>query len=289
MTFSDLSWSDVTERARVAEAQGALEPLPTDAVVMPDNGIPFVVRVLLPQLNREDGKPRNWEQGADSEPFLPPYDANLFVADLSPTHVCLLNKYVVLPGHLLLVTRDFTPQDTWLTEADFQAMWLALRQWPGLVFFNGGRRAGASQRHRHLQLVHPPLGPVEPPVPITAAFAGLLDSDAPRRAPLPFLHALTRLEPDWTADPDEAARATLERYERLLDELDLRTGGFWPHNMLATREWLLVVPRRREEHAEISVNAVGFAGGLLVSDEAALARVREIGPLALLQEVGVPA
>src|SRR5688500_834395 len=52
------------------------------------------------------------------DPFLP-YEEDLFVDMLSPTHVCLLNKFNVLDHHLLVVTRDYEDQDEPLTLADF--------------------------------------------------------------------------------------------------------------------------------------------------------------------------
>jgi len=38
-----------------------------------------------------------------------------------------------------------------------------------------------------------------------------------------------------------------------------------PYNLLATRRWMLVVPRRQERYEKISVNALGFAGSLFVT------------------------
>ena len=49
-------------------------------------------------------------------PFLP-YDPDLVVADISDTHVALLNKFNVIDHHLLIVTRCFK----WLCRnKDFQ-------------------------------------------------------------------------------------------------------------------------------------------------------------------------
>ena len=42
--------------------------------------------------------------------FAPPYVPNLLVKELDNFTV-LLNKYCVLPGHFLLVTRDFVKQE----------------------------------------------------------------------------------------------------------------------------------------------------------------------------------
>ena len=73
----------------------------------------------------------------------------------------------------------------------------------------------------------------------------------------------------------------------------LQTTGVWrgenaapaPHNWLATREWLLVVPRSRERAGGIGVNALGFAGSLLVRSDEQLAWLRTQGPLDFLRLV----
>ena len=46
----------------------------------------------------------------------------MFVADVSDTHLCLLNKFNVIEHHLLIVTRKFEHQETLLTVRDFQAV-----------------------------------------------------------------------------------------------------------------------------------------------------------------------
>lgn len=74
---------------------GALQPIRTDQTFLEENKVQFVVRVVS-SLARKDGARRLLattpaRQGAGANPFLP-YDRDLFVADISDTHVCLLNK-----------------------------------------------------------------------------------------------------------------------------------------------------------------------------------------------------
>jgi ATP adenylyltransferase len=61
-----------------------------------------------------------------------------------------------------------------------------------------------------------------------------------------------------------------------------------PYNLLVTRDWLLLVPRCREEFAGISINALGFAGSLFVKDREQLATLRSRGPMAVLRAVTPP-
>ena len=94
-----------------------------------------------------------------------------------------------------------------------------------------------------------------------------------RAGALPFPHAV-RPRPE-----DASAHDT---YLALLAELGCEHR---PHNLLLTDAWMLVVPRVRERFESISINALGFAGSILVKDAAQLERVREVGPLALLRHV----
>lgn len=53
--------------------------------------------------------------------------------------------------HLLVVSRDYQPQWFELTRGDLAVTYLVLRALDGFGFYNSDRRAGASQRHKHLQ------------------------------------------------------------------------------------------------------------------------------------------
>jgi ATP adenylyltransferase len=100
--------------------------------------------------------------GKNANPFLPP-EKNLTVGDISDTHIAVLNKFNVVEHHLLIVTRAFEDQDMLLTFADFEALWTCMTEYECLAFYNGGREAGASQPHKHLQMAPLPLAPEGPP------------------------------------------------------------------------------------------------------------------------------
>lgn len=65
------------------------------------------------------------KQAEVKNPFLP-YEEDLFVADLSDTHLLLLNKFNVVAHHLLVVTRQFEPQSDLVNAADLDAAWKVL-------------------------------------------------------------------------------------------------------------------------------------------------------------------
>ena len=69
-----------------------------------------------------------------------------------------------------------------------------------------------------------------------------------------------------------------------------RSAPVWqsrPYNLLFTRQWMLLVPRSREFYRGISVNALGFAGALLVRDQRQLLCLRGVGPMAALLRTAV--
>lgn len=272
-------------------ACGALQPIATDSEIIQDQGMNFVVRIAANVARKQQAAAaRTATLGKDFNPFLP-YDKDLFVANLSPTHVCILNKFNVVDHHLLMVTRTFEDQETGLTAQDFEAMWLTLREVDGLVFYNGGPIAGASQKHKHLQCIPWPLAE-QPAAPVDVGPA------------LPFVHGWLPLDPTWANHPTEAGVKTLGLYGQLLSSLALKpenTPENTPeknlentplkpaaYNLLATRHWLLVVPRLAERSQGISINALGFAGSLFVKDREQLETLKAVGPMAILKAVAVP-
>lgn len=275
-----------------ALVSGALRPITTCAQVLHDGGIDFVVRLAQGLAY----KPSAYERGARDEPprrdpFRDP-EPELTVGDLSATHRCVLNKFPVVERHALLVTRAFEDQESPLTVADFVALATGLRAFDALGFYNGGPAAGASQRHKHLQLVPLPLdggATGAPSLPLEA----LLDSAAldPAGAPValpqwPFAHGFVGLDP--TLEPQAAGEEMRARYVALLTALGLSTEAPAPYNLLATRRWLLVVARRTAQVQGVEVNGLGFAGAFFARDPAALERIVAHGPMAMLREVAEP-
>jgi ATP adenylyltransferase len=62
-----------------------------------------------------------------------------------------------------------------------------------------------------------------------------------------------------------------------------------PYNLLFDREWFLTVERLQEHWAGFSVNALGFAGYLLITEDSDQRWLESHGPLSLLQHVARPA
>lgn len=275
-------------RARALEL-GALQPIATHESLIPDGGVTFQVRQVdsLARKAAERARQPGGRPGADrrASPFLPP-EPELALGALSETHFAVLNKFNVLDSHLLMVTRQWEDQETLLTLADMETLAFCLGELDGLCFYNGGAAAGASQSHKHLQLVPLPLDPGGPTVPMEPLLHPGGDGDT---TALPFPHAFARLDgPEAGRRPD--ARELRRIYLDLLGRIGIRPiegdGGLrqsGPYNLLVTRRWMLAVPRQAESVDGVSVNALGFAGSLFVKDDAGLSAVRRRGPMALIR------
>jgi ATP adenylyltransferase len=289
-------WRLVRERSARAERRGALLPIETRHHWVEDRGVRFAV-LVAEALSRKDRLRRavleGRTEGLPPDPFLP-YDDDLYVAHVEPSHLCLLNKFNVLRHHVLLVTREQEDQERLLAAPDFEALAACLDEGPALAFYNGGAEAGASQRHKHLQIVPLPLLPEAPEIPIEALLrraprsGGLVEAED-----LPFDHRLAWLAPGRSGDRSEAACRLLEIYRAMLGELGVAPAEAAPdarqerpYNLLLTSEWMLAVGRSEETFEGISVNAIGFAGGLLVRSEEQLEAVIRSGPMTVLERVG---
>lgn len=274
-------WDLATTQSAQALRSGALQPIRTQTTHLIQARTHFTIHTLAqPSPKPPNHHPQKGPTRNPPNPFLPPYDPDLFVADLSATHVCLLNKFPVLANHLLIVTRAYESQERLLSLADFQALWQCMAQMDGLAFYNGGPVAGASQPHKHLQWV-----PAQGNPDLISLEARLIAAPG-----LPFSHAFVRLDPRGANRPALAARTSLVHYHRLLLQIGLtRTladpAQPGPYNLLMTRRWMLIIPRRRMAAAGIEVNGLGFAGSLLVRTPAQMAHLRRRTPLLLLRDV----
>lgn len=247
--------------AHRALMQGDLHPLRTQLITTEEQGLSYVLRIA-DNLVKKQAKPL--KNGLPVNPFLP-YETSLFVADLSDTHVCILNKFNVLATHLLLITRAYESQDKLLTLADFDALLGVVAENGGLGFFNGGKKAGASQHHKHLQWL-----PIDEE---RYQNFPLLD---PLHQALAFPHYCRQMS-------TLAPKAWYQAYQSLL-----QLSGWQPgraYNLLLTRDWLLLVPRCHEKANGISINSLGFVGSFFVHHQEQASQLLAHGLMRSLCEV----
>ncbi|MEB3327423.1 MAG: ATP adenylyltransferase [Synechococcus sp.] len=266
----ELVWRRALQRSAEAEQAGALIPLSTQVLEQP--GVkPFVLRRLVSQT------PRHLLQGGPKpNPFLP-WEGALEVDRLDTGHVVLLNKYPVQPGHLLLITQDWQPQSGWIRFEDWQAVGQLARDTAGLWFFNSCAAAGASQPHRHLQLL--PRRPGEASCPLAA----LCDAQMEQRQWSWAYQISRRQDPIDCTDLPGLYHHHAE--ELGLGSPQLDSQPLHPYNLLFDDHWLLTVRRSREHCAGFSINALAFAGYLLATEKSDLTWLENHGPWKLLEAV----
>jgi ATP adenylyltransferase len=283
-------WQSLLARTAHARQCGAIHPIPTTSETIEQSGVAFHLRIVTALAQKQAAKAAQ----SGTNPFLP-YDPDLFVAEISPTHVALLNKFNVVDHHLLIVTRMFEDQQTLFTREDCEALLICLAEIDGLGFYNAGPAAGASQPHKHLQLIPLPDA-TESLLPIEPLLRSVQMAGATGIVPgLPFLHAYAPMNPPWLDPRGDGAASLLACYYSLLQAAGLsirpepgRPAVSAPYNLLVTRRWLLLVPRAQESFEGISINALGFAGALLVKNTAELEMLRKQGPMTALQRVSLP-
>ncbi|KAJ7593980.1 ATP adenylyltransferase-domain-containing protein [Mycena floridula] len=248
----------------------------------------------------------------DVDPFSPPYNPNLFVGYLrdedqqQEEYAIMMNKYSVVPRHFLLVTREFRSQSSPLMPNDLAQVYSLLAaahkaRKNMFAFYNCGDLSGASQPHKHVQFVeaHDEDGP---PIEVLARSVTLETQDKPfSLTSLPYANHVYRFPQRFHSRPkDEIEETMAQAFLNLLDLVidtirnDLEYPAAKPsYNVVITLEHMHLIPRRQECHVlsasgeKLSVNALGFAGMLLVKSEAELEAVTKEGLVNILRGVGL--
>ncbi|KAJ7495961.1 ATP adenylyltransferase-domain-containing protein [Mycena galericulata] len=300
-----------------AQAEGDLFFFPSTIVKHGDgSGIEYEIR-LCPALQNKPHLPTPHFTGQDDtplktkgDPFEPPYIPNLLVGDLrdednAEDYVVLLNKYSVVPQHFLLVTKEFRSQASPLMPSDLVQTYLLLAAARKarnnlFAFYNCGDNSGASQAHKHVQFI--PLEDEDgPPVEYLARSVKLETADTPFALNLAYANHVYRF-PDrfYSSSPEKLEIVLAQAFLSLLDLVisTIRHDPDYPagkpsYNVVITLEHMHLIPRRQETHilAEtgdaLSVNALAFAGMLLVKSERELAAVKTEGVGKILRAVGL--
>lgn len=197
----------------------------------------------------------------------------------------MLNKFAITQEHFIIATRDFKPQTHVLEHGDLAAALACIEAYGEgklFVFFNGGEHSGASQPHRHLQLL--PVEMMRDGLPHGSKWDVLTDGIS--KAPLTtFAEAV-----NTAMAPEELHAAYLRLYRKAcasvaryqgkeLDERDIKQEGEAriSYNLAMTSRSLVLCPRLNEggkiydgdkEVGFLSLNGTVLAGTALVKSEA---------------------
>ncbi|KAF5665947.1 5,5 P-1,P-4-tetraphosphate phosphorylase 2, partial [Fusarium circinatum] len=157
-----------------ARSEGDLHYFPTQVAILNVDSIPFQLRFSPSLANKPKPPPKDLTKPQKPfDPFENPLPA-LKVTDLGPSHYLVLNKFAVVPEHFILATTEFKPQTHVLEESDLEATLACIEAYDAarrtqaeqghrngtlgggdglFAFFNCGDHSGASQPHRHIQLL----------------------------------------------------------------------------------------------------------------------------------------
>ena len=75
------------------------------------------------------------------------------VTPIAPMHTLILNKFYTINEHSLLITNHFSRQENILTHEDIEAWFFCILSIKAIGFYNSDNVAGASQQHKHMQMV----------------------------------------------------------------------------------------------------------------------------------------
>ncbi|KAG7098802.1 hypothetical protein E1B28_000707 [Marasmius oreades] len=301
-----------------ALASGDLFFFPSSVHHHYESGVEYEIRLCpalqkKPQLPPPDFSstvetPKNDSKPFD--PFAPPYNTGLFVGYLrdqrqdEEEYVILLNKYCVVPEHFLLVTKEFrlqssppTPDDLFNAYALIVAARKKLKN--VIAFYNCGELSGASQAHKHLQLIE--IEGDGPPIEAIARQIHLETPDKPFSVTrLPYANHVVRFPSNLATSKPEVVEGLLtQSFVSLMDlaissiryDVDYPSGKA-SYNVILTLEHMHIIPRQTDIYtldtgSTLNINSLGFAGMFLVKSDEELEAVKKEGVTKILRAVGV--
>jgi ATP adenylyltransferase/5',5'''-P-1,P-4-tetraphosphate phosphorylase II len=202
------------------------------------------------------------------------------VHSINGTHDLAVNKFALARPHLLLLTKDgFKRQWEALDKADLMAAWRVLTSLGDnyTITYNCGEAAGCSRIHKHLQVLPSSKTSVLP-----------LDSQD-RGASLPFQY-FQHLFQTQLLCPDKLSsiyQDLLLSATKTLQVQEADVGHAYPHNMILTNRWIMVIPRKRSGLNGANSNAQGMLGNIAVSSKEEAGKWIKQGPLNVLAQLGV--
>ncbi|KAH7329417.1 alpha-galactosidase [Stachybotrys elegans] len=300
-----------------ARADNELHYFPTQVTTLTADSIPFQLRFSPALANKPKGP--SSDPAKPSKPFDPFANppAGLLVTDLAPSHFLVLNKFAVVPEHFILATKEYKLQTHVLEEDDLEATLACIKAYEdargdpedndGLyAFFNCGEHSGASQPHRHIQLL--PVARMRDGLGPESSWSVLAERLDAQKAPFATFAETISLEIS-SADLYAAYLRVYRRACRAMsahmgaaetDEAPAKGESRISYNMAMTRSTIVVCPRVTEGANIVSTEGVALgslalngtllAGTALVKNELeweALKRDPE-GLLRVLKAIGIP-
>jgi len=216
--------------------------------------------------------------GPKQNPFCP-WDKILEIDKIDDDHQLILNKYPVQKGHILLITNNWKPQNGWLDINDWKAIQKVNKDTSGLWFFNSSPIAGASQPHRHFQLLRRSKDEIScPREKWFLEIKSYKDRDS-------------KLKKNIIVSKFNFLENSISLYELYLELCKKLSLGDpisdlkprYPYNLLITNKWIAIIKRSNDHIHGFSINGLGFAGYLLVTEKSDINYLKKFGPEKLLE------
>ncbi len=272
---NEFIWSRALEISRHAVDCGAVIPLDTIKYKSNEESCDYELRFLkstIPNYLVVYGPKKN--------PFIP-WDTRLEIQSINDNHTLILNKYPVQIGHMLLITNTWKPQNGWLDKDDFDAIQNVDNDTTGLWFFNSCKEAGASQPHRHFQLL--PRHSNEIICPRYQWFSSLLNNKIKNTSDISHCISIKPRDQNNFDGLYKSYKAMVN--EMKVGEIDIITKPIKPYNLLITSKWIALITRETDKSNGFSINGLGFAGYFLATKRSNVDFLVKYGPEKILKDV----
>mgnify|MGYP001184316983 CR=1 FL=1 len=216
--------------------------------------------------------------GPRQNPFCP-WEKILEIDKIGDSHQLILNKYPVQKGHILLITNEWKPQNGWLDIKDWRAIQQVNKDTSGLWFFNSSPIAGASQPHRHFQLLRRSRDEISCP-----REKWFLEMYINKGTNIKLKKNIIVSKFNFHENSISLYELYLELSKKLgLGEPTSEEKPRYPYNLLITNKWIAIVKRNNDHIHGFSINGLGFAGYLLVTENSNINYLKKYGPEKLLE------
>ncbi|PWA00527.1 hypothetical protein BB558_003415 [Smittium angustum] len=286
-------------------------------LLLTEKNVKFEVRVAPILAKMADTGP---DEKKKSKTFVNPFmnlEKELVLKQIEPGYNLIMNKFCLIPYHLLLTAKTFIEQGTPLDRIDFDAILNVISDIhePTVTFYNSGNDSGASQPHKHLQIVPLTTGLEDSPIVQLWMRSNPKQDQVWVSPDINFVHWGVRLDSEKIGSLsrdkskiDEVSKYLESEYLKLLQNLV----NFWKtkdgstnsstvstsfdpqqtfdmsYNFILTKSAMILIPRSTRETSGIPINSLAFAGLLLCKTEEQSKLVNEEGPLKILGLSGFP-
>tara|TARA_Y100000589_G_scaffold188652_1_gene178557 strand:+ start:191 stop:1021 length:831 start_codon:yes stop_codon:yes gene_type:complete len=271
----EIYWKKALKKTKISINSKCLFPLnTTDITANLYKGNDFVIR----ELDITKFK-KNLFIGPNVNPFKP-WEKILEIDSIGKDHQLILNKYPVQLGHILLITKEWKEQNGWIDLKDWEAIKKVNKDTSGLWFFNSEPLAGASQPHRHIQLLRREQS--ELTCPREQWILNFCNGKCKNKK---FFENVKIKKFSKSLNDENIYEIYIDLLNKLgLGDPKFNTKPKNPYNLIFTDSWIALIKRKIDNLYGISINALGFAGYILVTKKSDIKYLKRYGPEKLLEK-----